>query len=109
MKRGYRTSALALVTVGLTGCFTTAANFSDDAETFIEQNEELRATLRDNGQLGVVDSLVDATCAEPPNSDEGTKFACTATDSTGAVWEFEIEITGSNEYEVNLSRAPDGA
>lgn len=107
--RRYRTGALALVAVGLTGCFTTAANFSDDAETFIEQDERLRSTLRANGQLGVADSLVDATCAEPPNRDEGTRFTCTATDSTGAVWEFEIEITGSNEYEVNLSRAPDGA
>lgn len=105
MQRRYWTGALLLATAGLTGCFTTAANFSDDAETFIEQDEELRATLFPDSDA----SFTSATCADPANRDEGTRFPCTATDSTGAVWEFEIVITGSNEYEVNLSRTPDGA
>jgi hypothetical protein len=97
-----------MAAAGLSGCFTTTADFANDAETFIEENTELRDTLREQGQLDPAASFDTATCADPPNQDEGTTFACTATDSTGAVWEFEIVITGSNEYEVNLSRAPDG-
>ena len=100
--------ALALVTAGLTGCFTTTADFANDAEAFIEDNEDLRDTLRAEGRLDPNASFVTATCAEPPNQEVNTTFPCTATDSTGAVWEFEIVITDDNEYEVNLSRAPDG-
>ncbi len=94
----------ALIVV-LAGCFTTAADFRNDAEGFIEQNTELRDALFDDPET----SFTTATCAEPANQDEGTTFPCTATDSTGATWEFEIVITGSSEYEVNVARRPDGA
>ena len=100
--------ALALTATGLSGCFTTTADFSNDAEEFIVENEGLRDALRDGGQLAPTASFATATCTDPENQDVGTTFPCTATDSTGAVWEFEIEITDDNEYEVNLSRAPDG-
>ena len=86
----------------LVGCFTTAADFQNDAEDFIEQNDELRAALFPDSDA----ALTTATCAEPPNQDEGTTFPCTATDTTGATWEFEIVITGSSEYEVNVARRP---
>ena len=99
---------LALAATGLSGCFTTSADFANDAETFIEDNEALRDALRDGGQLAPTASFDTATCTDPENQDVGTTFPCTATDSTGAVWEFEIVITDDNEYEVNLSRAPDG-
>jgi hypothetical protein len=99
---------LAVVAAGLSGCFTTSADFANDAETFIEENEGLRDALRDGGQLAPTASFTTATCTDPENQDVGTTFPCTATDSTGAVWEFEIVITDDNEYEVNLSRAPDG-
>jgi len=101
--------ALVLVSAGLAGCFTTTADFADDAERFIEENEELRDTLRAEGQLDSAASFESATCIDPANQDVGTTFPCTATDSTGAVWEFEIVITDSNEYEVNLSRPPSGS
>lgn len=91
---------------GLSGCFTTSADFADDAETFIENDIELRDTLRAQGQLDPTAEFETASCTDPANQNEGTAFPCTATDSTGAVWEFEIVITGTNEYEVNLSRAP---
>ena len=86
----------------LAGCFTTAADFRKDAETFIEQDDDLRVALFP----ATNDSFTTATCAEPENQDEGTTFACTATDTTGATWEFEIVITGSSEYEVNVARRP---
>ncbi len=108
LRRLTGTAALAVSATGLTGCFTTTADFANDAETFIEEDTELRGTLRQQGLLDPGGSFVAATCDDPPNQDEGTTFPCTATDSNGAVWEFEIVITGSNEYEVNLSRSPDG-
>ena len=66
------------------------------------QDDDLRAALFPDSD----DSFTTATCAEPENQDEGTTFACTATDTTGATWEFEIVITGSSEYEVNVARRP---
>lgn len=107
MARSARRSAavLAVLAAGLSGCFTTTADFRDDAETFIEEDEALREALFPDSDT----TFTTATCVEPENQDEGTTFPCTAIDSVGDTWEFEIVITGSNEYEVNLSRAPDGA
>jgi hypothetical protein len=98
-------ASLAVLTVGLAGCFTTAADFRNDAETFIEENDELREALFSGSDT----SFETATCVEPENQDEGTTFPCTAIDSTGATWEFEIVITGSSEYEVNVARRPAGS
>ncbi len=99
------TASLAVLAIGLAGCFTTAADFRNDAETFIEDNDELRGALfADSGT-----AFETATCVEPENQDEGTTFPCTAIDTTGATWEFEIVITGSSEYEVNVSRRPAGS
>ena len=98
-------AALVALTGVAAGCFTTAADFRNDAEEFIEQNDELRAALFPDTD----DNITSATCAEPPNQDEGTTFPCTATDTTGAEWEFEIVITGSSEYEVNVARRPAGS
>jgi hypothetical protein len=95
-------AVLAVGVAGLAGCFTTAADFQSDAENFIEQNDELRTALFPDSD----DRFTIAACAEPANQDEGTTFACTATDTTGATWEFEIVITGSSEYEVNVARRP---
>jgi hypothetical protein len=98
-------AAIVALAAGGAGCFTTAADFRNDAEEFIEQNDELRAALFPETD----DRITSATCAEPANQDDGTTFACAATDTTGAEWEFEIVITGSSEYEVNVARRPDGA
>jgi hypothetical protein len=97
--------ALGALAAVLAGCFTTAADFRTDAESFIEENEELRVALFPDSD----DSFPTATCEEPANQDEGTTFPCTATDTTGATWEFEIVITGSSEYEVNVARRPVGS
>lgn len=94
-----------MLAAGLTGCFTTAADFGSDAETFIQEDDELRAALFPDSDV----SFSSATCVDPENQDEGTTFPCTATDSNGDVWEFEIVITGSSEYEVNVARRPAGA
>ena len=95
-------ASLAVLAGTLAGCFTTAADFRNDAETFIEENDELREALFSGSDT----AFETATCVEPENQDEGTTFPCTAIDTTGATWEFEIVITGSSEYEVNVARWP---
>jgi len=102
---GFSTAALGLFALGLSGCFTTTADFQTDAENFIVENDE----LRDAAFADAESTFVEATCSEPSNQDEGTRFPCTATDSSGGVWEFEIVITGSSEYEVNVARRPAGS
>jgi hypothetical protein len=95
-------ASLALLAVGLSGCFTTAADFRDDAETFIAEDDELREALFPGSETG----FAAVTCDDPADQDVGTTFPCTATDDNGEVWEFEIVITGSSEYDVNIARRP---
>lgn len=98
-------ASLAVLTVGLAGCFTTTADFRNDAETFIEKDDDLREALFSGSDT----AFETATCVEPVNQDEGTTFPCTAIDTAGETWEFEIVITGSSEYEVNVARRPSGS
>lgn len=98
-------ASLAVLTVGLAGCFTTTADFRSDAETFIEKDDDLREALFSGSDT----AFETATCVEPVNQDEGTTFPCTAIDTAGETWEFEIVITGSSEYEVNVARRPSGS
>lgn len=82
----------------LAGCFTTTADFKNDAEDFIVENENLSDSLEV--------AFTSATCQEPERQDVGTMFTCDAVDDQNRTWEFTIEITGENEYEVNVSRFP---
>jgi len=93
------TLATIVMTLGLSACFTSTADFRRDAETFIVENQELSTALET--------TFVRSTCQEPPDQDVGTEFLCTAVDVDDRAWEFDIVITGANEYEVNLRRAPD--
>ncbi len=68
-------------------------DFQSDAETFIEEDDgDVEA------QLGV--ALDEATCEDPGSSDVGTVFSCTAVGDDGQTYEFTVEITGENRYEV---------
>jgi len=96
------TAAIVLGTA-LSACFTTTTDFSNDAEAFIVENADLREALLEDPA-----TFTSATCADPASQDEGSTFTCTAFDSTGNRWEFDVVITGPNEYEVNLSRSPSG-
>lgn len=92
-----------MLAAGLTGCFTTSADFGDDAESYLLENETLRDTLFPDTDT----TFTTATCDDPADQDVDTTFMCTATDSDGGAWEFEMVITGSSAYEVNVSRFPD--
>jgi hypothetical protein len=65
-RRPFQTSllsvaSLAALTMGLTSCFTTTADFRNDAETFIEENDELRDVLFPGSDT----AFETATCVEP--------------------------------------------
>ena len=68
-------------------------DFQTDAESFIEDDGgDVEA------QLGV--ALDEATCENPGTSDVGTVFSCTAVGDDGQTYEFTVEITGEDSYEV---------
>jgi hypothetical protein len=92
--RRYVIPALAgLALTGVAACSPDAGDFKSDAEDFIEDDDgEVES------QLGV--ALSDASCEDPPSSDAGTTFACTAVGEDGTVYDFTVEITGDNSYEV---------
>jgi hypothetical protein len=96
--------AITAMALGMTGCFTSGADFGSDAESYIEGDDALRAELFPDDDT----SFTEATCVEPPSSDVGETFSCTAVDSSGGTWEFRVEITGSSEYQVEVSRFPEG-
>jgi hypothetical protein len=99
MRRRSR-SGLAVVLVAVvavsTACFTSGADFRDDAESYLVDDDGLRAELFPDGDT----SIEAATCDEPSSDDVGERFTCTATDTSGGEWEFEVEITGSTAYRV---------
>jgi hypothetical protein len=68
-------------------------DFKSDAESFIEDD-----TGSVEAQLGI--GLDQATCEEPASTEVGTVFACTALGDDGSTYEFSVEITGDNTYEV---------
>ena len=82
----------------MSGCFTSTADFQNDAERFILEDEGLAEALETTFET--------ADCEEPVDQNEGTTFTCEGVDSGGETWEFEIVILESNEYEVNVSRFP---
>lgn len=84
--------------LALSGCFTSTADFQQDAEKFILEDEGLAEAVET--------TFATADCDKPVDQNEGTTFSCEATDETGGDWEFEIVILESNEYEVNVSRFP---
>ena len=91
-------SVVLAAAIALSGCFTSTADFQNDAEKFI---------LEDEGLAEAVETTFStADCEEPVDQNAGTTFTCVAVDSEGDEWEFEIVILDSDEYEVNVSRFP---
>jgi hypothetical protein len=80
----------------LSGCFTSAADFQDEAEQSI-----IDAV---GPELGV--TFTNVTCDPPIDQDVGTRFDCSALDQAGGVWEFDNVIDEPGEFTVNISRRP---
>ncbi len=69
-------------------------DFRSDAEDFLESDGGAVES-----QLGV--GLDRASCEEPVSTDVGTTFACTAVVDDGVTYEFSVEITGDDSYQVS--------
>jgi hypothetical protein len=82
--------------IALTGCFTSAADFQKDAESYIQA-----AVAPEVGT-----TFDDVTCEQPLNQNVGTRFTCSAIDVDGGIWEFDNVIDEPNEFTVNVSRRP---
>lgn len=88
----------ALGALALAGCFATTADFREEAETFILDDESVAEGL------GI--ALVSATCDEPADQEVGTVFGCTAIDENGDEWGFEVQIAESDSIELSVSERP---
>lgn len=84
--------------VAVTGCFTSTADFREEAETFIVDEVTIP------GETDV--SFAAATCEEPASQDPGTVFGCTATDNEGATWTFDVTIEEDNRILVSVDERP---
>jgi hypothetical protein len=93
-----RFGLLVTAAVGVGGCFTTTADYRQEAEDFIVADDAIA------GELGV--AMVSATCDEPADQESGTTFACTAIDADGAEWGFDVEIRDGNRFGVRVSAFP---
>jgi hypothetical protein len=89
---------VALAGFTASGCFTTTSDFRNDAKKSILTSRRLA------GSVGV--TFTSAECESPASQAVGTTFRCTAVDDAGKTWEFEAKITGTHDYEVNISRYP---
>jgi hypothetical protein len=80
------------------GCFTSTADFREEAETFITDEVAIP------GEPDL--SFESVTCEEPPRQDPGTVFGCTATDNQGATWTFDVTIEEDNQILVSVDQRP---
>jgi hypothetical protein len=93
MRRYVIPLAAGLAVVGAAACSPDEGDFKNDAEGFIEDDDgEVES------QVGV--ALSDAACDDPASTDTGTTFNCTAVGDDGKTYEFSVEITGDNSYQV---------
>jgi hypothetical protein len=69
-------------------------DYRTDAEDFLEEDGGAVES-----QIGV--GLDQASCEEPVSTDVGTKFSCTAIGDDGVTYEFTVEITGDDSYQVS--------
>lgn len=89
---------LGAVMVAAAGCFTSTADFREEAETFIVDE----VSIPDEPDV----SFPSATCEEPARQDPGTVFGCTAIDNDGATWTFDVTIEEDNRILVSVDDRP---
>jgi ABC-type glycerol-3-phosphate transport system substrate-binding protein len=82
----------------LAACSADETDFKDSAEKFIQSD-----TVEQ--QLGT--TFTDAECTKPAKVEAGETFTCTAKDSTGATWTFDLVVKDKSNFEV-VSGQPKG-
>jgi Domain of unknown function (DUF4333) len=101
MRRFVIPACAGLAFLGVAACSPDEGDFKEDAEGFIDEDEG-----DVESQLGV--ALSDASCDEPESSDVGATFNCTAAGDDGTTYQFTVEITGDNSYEVGGGTPAEG-
>lgn len=97
-----KTRALIAATFGLTfllaACSNDETDYKENAQAFI---------MSDTVENAVGLTFTNAACTEPPSTDVGSKFQCTALGSDGVTYVFDLEIKDKDYYEV-VGVAPKG-
>ena len=96
MRRGAQHAVIGAAGLTLAGCFTTSADFVNDAEEYIDTTVAI--------ELGVDFATVE--CVDPESQAVDTRFVCTAIDTDGGTWTFDTTISAKNEFTVFLDRRP---
>lgn len=100
--RRIATPAIAgLAIFAVAACSADEGDFSSEAESFIEDEEEDVAQA-----MGI--TFTDAACDEPASTDVDTTFACTAVGSDGATYDFLATIEGDNSFSIQPGAAGAG-
>ncbi len=89
---------LSALVIAVAGCFTSTADYRDEAETFIVEGVSIP------GEPDL--SFPSAVCEEPARQDPGTVFGCTATDNQGGTWTFDVTIEEDNRIRVSVDDRP---
>lgn len=82
-----------LAIAGVAACSADEGDFKSSAENFLEEDDGDVAT-----QLGL--TFEDASCVEPPNTDTGAEFTCTATGSDDVEYTFSAVVRGDKQFEI---------
>jgi hypothetical protein len=92
--------AVLATSVLLSACGPTVTSFRENAETFI-----LSENFLEQAAGRVTSRLTEATCTEPPTTEVGAVFGCSAADDAGVRYQIAVRITASNEMEFEVARA----
>ena len=90
-----KTRALIAATFGLTfllaACSNDETDYKENAQAFI---------MSDTVENAIGLTFTNASCNEPPSTDVGSKFQCTALGSDGVIYVFDLEIKAKDYYEL---------
>jgi len=91
-------AASAVASLVLVGCLSTdTGDYKSEAEDYVE-SDEFASNVEE--QMGETVAFSEAQCEEPPDTDAGTTYGCTAVNSDGTTWNIEIEIREDNQLAV---------
>ena len=88
-----RLAPLAVATVALlAACSADTNDFKHETERFIKGSYEIRQ------QLGT--TFTKAECEEPQETAVGASYQCVAVAADGTTWDFAVEISDKNRFEI---------
>ena len=83
--------ALAATPLAIAACSADAADFQRSAERYIASDAMAQ-------QAGT--TFTAAACERPTSTRPGTAYTCTATDTRGTAWTFDVVIVDGSNFEI---------